>query len=202
MHWTKWSGCDWLVFGNLSSDILIILLPGLQMVRGALTLPHGTGKVWWYTFWILLSLSCVFCTEFFCLFFKTVRVAVFAEGPAADEARAAGADVVGGDELIEEIRKGTLIHSVAVPYRSLSIYMHVFLCTVSHVFEDVHELERLLFFFSYHSTFFELSTKHSFFCENHSYHSFICLYLVQCLIVLVSYSYLLISDPLVSIINI
>ena len=113
MHWTKWSGCDWLVFGNLSSDILIILLPGLQMVRGALTLPHGTGKVWWYTFWILLSLSCVFCTEFFCLFFKTVRVAVFAEGPAADEARAAGADVVGGDELIEEICKGTLIRSVA-----------------------------------------------------------------------------------------
>ena len=39
---------------------------------------------------------------------KTVRVAVFAEGPAAEEARAAGADVVGGDELIEEIRKGTL----------------------------------------------------------------------------------------------
>ncbi|KAM0874917.1 hypothetical protein ACQ4PT_037112 [Festuca glaucescens] len=53
---------------------------GDQMVRGAITLPHGTGK--------------------------TVRVAVFAEGPAAEEAKAAGADVVGGDELIEEIRKG------------------------------------------------------------------------------------------------
>lgn len=53
---------------------------GDQMVRGALTLPHGTGK--------------------------TVRVAVFAEGPAADEARAAGADKVGGDELIEEIKNG------------------------------------------------------------------------------------------------
>ncbi|XP_062178985.1 large ribosomal subunit protein uL1c-like isoform X2 [Phragmites australis] len=53
---------------------------GDQMVRGALTLPHGTGK--------------------------TVRVAVFAEGPLADEARAAGADIVGGDELIEEIRTG------------------------------------------------------------------------------------------------
>ncbi|PKU72654.1 uncharacterized protein LOC110116539 isoform X2 [Dendrobium catenatum] len=51
-----------------------------QMVRGALTLPHGTGK--------------------------TVRVAVFAEGAAADEARAAGADIVGGDELIEEIKAG------------------------------------------------------------------------------------------------
>lgn len=53
---------------------------GDQMVRGAVTLPHGTGKV--------------------------VRVAVFAEGPAADEARAAGADIVGGDELIEEILRG------------------------------------------------------------------------------------------------
>ncbi|XP_058103372.1 uncharacterized protein LOC131246926 [Magnolia sinica] len=53
---------------------------GDQMVRGAATLPHGTGK--------------------------TVRVAVFAEGAAADEARAAGADIVGGDELIEEIKKG------------------------------------------------------------------------------------------------
>ncbi|KAG0463997.1 hypothetical protein HPP92_020066 [Vanilla planifolia] len=51
-----------------------------QMVRGAITLPHGTGK--------------------------TVRVAVFAEGTAADEARTAGADIVGGDELIEEIKSG------------------------------------------------------------------------------------------------
>ncbi|WOL05657.1 hypothetical protein Cni_G14386 [Canna indica] len=53
---------------------------GDQMVRGALTLPHGTGK--------------------------SVRVAVFAEGSAAEEARAAGADIVGGDELIEEIKNG------------------------------------------------------------------------------------------------
>ncbi|XP_011629371.1 uncharacterized protein LOC18425641 isoform X2 [Amborella trichopoda] len=53
---------------------------GDQMVRGAITLPHGTGK--------------------------TVRVAVFADGAAADEARAAGADVVGADELIEEIKNG------------------------------------------------------------------------------------------------
>ncbi|KAJ4980832.1 hypothetical protein NE237_031669 [Protea cynaroides] len=51
---------------------------GDQMVRGAATLPHGTGKV--------------------------VRVAVFAEGAAADEARAAGADIVGADDLIEEIK--------------------------------------------------------------------------------------------------
>ncbi|XP_038985539.1 50S ribosomal protein L1-like [Phoenix dactylifera] len=53
---------------------------GDQMVHGALTLPHGTGK--------------------------TVRVAVFAERPAADEARASGADIVGGDELIAEIKNG------------------------------------------------------------------------------------------------
>lgn len=53
---------------------------GDQMVRGATTLPHGTGKA--------------------------IKVAVFAEGAAAEEARAAGADIVGGDELIEEIRKG------------------------------------------------------------------------------------------------
>jgi hypothetical protein len=45
---------------------------------------------------------------------KTVRVAVFAEGPTAEEARAAGADVVGGDELIEEIRTGTLFSSIVV----------------------------------------------------------------------------------------
>ncbi|KAF3444004.1 hypothetical protein FNV43_RR13694 [Rhamnella rubrinervis] len=48
-----------------------------QGVRGNMTLPHGTGKV--------------------------VRVAFFAEGAHADEARAAGADIVGGVELVEEI---------------------------------------------------------------------------------------------------
>lgn len=47
-----------------------------------------------------------------------VRVAVFAEGTAADEARAAGADIVGGDELIEEIKNG---------YAPLSVF---FLITV------------------------------------------------------------------------
>ena len=51
-----------------------------QMVRGVVTLPKGTGK--------------------------TVRVAVFARGDKADEARAAGADVVGDDDLMTEIQEG------------------------------------------------------------------------------------------------
>jgi len=52
---------------------------GDQMVRGAATLPHGSGKV--------------------------VRVAVFAEGAEAQEAIAAGADVVGADDLIDSIKE-------------------------------------------------------------------------------------------------
>lgn len=53
-----------------------------QMVRGAVVLPNGTGK--------------------------TVRVAVFAKGLKADEAKAAGADVIGADDLAEEIKNGRL----------------------------------------------------------------------------------------------
>ena len=51
-----------------------------QMVRGVVELPHGTGK--------------------------TVRVAVFAKGDKADEAEAAGADIVGADDLAEKIQAG------------------------------------------------------------------------------------------------
>ena len=51
-----------------------------QMVRGVVTLPNGTGK--------------------------TVRVAVFARGPKADEAKAAGADIVGAEDLMETIQSG------------------------------------------------------------------------------------------------
>ena len=54
-----------------------------QMVRGAVVLPHGTGK--------------------------TARVAVIAVGEKATEAEAAGADVVGGDDVIERLGKGELI---------------------------------------------------------------------------------------------
>jgi large subunit ribosomal protein L1 len=53
-----------------------------QMVRGTVNLPHGTGK--------------------------TARVLVFATGERAEAARAAGADIVGADELIEEVQKGRL----------------------------------------------------------------------------------------------
>ena len=53
-----------------------------QMVRGLTTLPNGTGK--------------------------TVRVGVFARGPKADEALAAGADVVGADDLAEKIQAGEI----------------------------------------------------------------------------------------------
>lgn len=53
-----------------------------QMVRGVVNLPKGTGK--------------------------TVRVAVFARGPKADEAREAGADIVGAEDLMEVIQGGTI----------------------------------------------------------------------------------------------
>lgn len=53
-----------------------------QNVRGMVVLPHGTGK--------------------------SVRVAVFAKGPKAEEAKKAGADIVGDDDLAEKIQKGEL----------------------------------------------------------------------------------------------
>lgn len=53
-----------------------------QMVRGVVNLPKGTGK--------------------------TVRVAVFAKGAKADEATAAGADIVGAEDLLETVQGGTI----------------------------------------------------------------------------------------------
>jgi large subunit ribosomal protein L1 len=53
-----------------------------QVVRGVCLLPNGSGR--------------------------TLRVAVFARGPKADEARAAGADVVGAEDLVEQVQKGVL----------------------------------------------------------------------------------------------
>ncbi|MCG3169246.1 MAG: 50S ribosomal protein L1 [Pseudomonadales bacterium] len=59
-----------------------------QQVRGATTLPHGTGK--------------------------TVRVAVFTQGANAEAAKAAGADVVGMDELAEQVKGGNLDFDVVI----------------------------------------------------------------------------------------
>ena len=53
-----------------------------QMVRGTVNLPNGTGK--------------------------SVRVAVFARGPKADEAKEAGADIVGAEDLMEIVQGGTI----------------------------------------------------------------------------------------------
>src|SRR5215467_13977941 len=53
-----------------------------QMVRGVVNLPNGTGR--------------------------SLRVAVFARGAKADEARAAGADVVGAEDLVETVQKGEI----------------------------------------------------------------------------------------------
>jgi large subunit ribosomal protein L1 len=53
-----------------------------QVVRGVCNLPNGSGR--------------------------TLRVAVFARGPKADEAKAAGADVVGAEDLVEQINKGQI----------------------------------------------------------------------------------------------
>jgi large subunit ribosomal protein L1 len=59
-----------------------------QMVRGTVSLPHGTGK--------------------------TARVAVFATGEKAEEARAAGADIVGGDVVLAQVNGGLLDFDAAV----------------------------------------------------------------------------------------
>jgi len=59
-----------------------------QAIRSTVNLPHGTGK--------------------------TARVLVFAGGERAEEARAAGADIVGADELIEEVAKGRLDYDAVV----------------------------------------------------------------------------------------
>ena len=59
-----------------------------QLVRGSVVLPEGTGK--------------------------TVRVAVFTQGPKADEARAAGADIVGMEDLAERVKAGDMPFDVVI----------------------------------------------------------------------------------------
>lgn len=64
-----------------------------QNVRGSVSLPHGIGK--------------------------TVRVAVFAQGDDAEKARAAGADIVGGDDLAQQIKGGVMDFDVALATPSM-----------------------------------------------------------------------------------
>ncbi|MCK5833624.1 50S ribosomal protein L1 [bacterium] len=64
-----------------------------QMIRGSVVLPRGTGK--------------------------KVKIAVFAEGEDAEAAKAAGADVVGSDDLVEKIKEGWLDFDVAISHPSL-----------------------------------------------------------------------------------
>ena len=59
-----------------------------QVVRGSTVLPNGTGK--------------------------TVRVAVFAQGENADKAKAAGADIIGFEDLAEDIKKGNMDFDVVI----------------------------------------------------------------------------------------
>jgi large subunit ribosomal protein L1 len=59
-----------------------------QLVRGAVVLPAGTGK--------------------------SVRVAVFAQGPKAEEAKAAGADIVGFDDLAAAVKGGTMDFDICI----------------------------------------------------------------------------------------
>lgn len=59
-----------------------------QMVRGALVLPHGTGR--------------------------TVKVAVFAQGPNAEKAKAAGADIIGFEDLADDIKAGNMDFDIVI----------------------------------------------------------------------------------------
>ena len=75
-----------------------------QMVRGVVSLPHGTGK--------------------------SVRIAVFAEGDKAEEAKAAGADFVGSKDLAEKIEKATrlqkVMHLLVLAKEKRFVQMHKF----------------------------------------------------------------------------
>ena len=59
-----------------------------QMIRGSLVLPNGTGKI--------------------------LRVAVFAQGDKAKEAKSAGADIVGLEDLVEEVKKGNINFDIVI----------------------------------------------------------------------------------------
>ena len=63
-----------------------------QQVRGTVVLPHGTGR--------------------------QVRVAVFAKGEKAKEAENAGADIVGAEDLAQQVEAGNMNFDVALPHRT------------------------------------------------------------------------------------
>ncbi|HUC67051.1 MAG TPA: 50S ribosomal protein L1 [Stellaceae bacterium] len=67
---------------ELSLNLNIDVRKAEQNLRGTVMLPHGTGK--------------------------SLRVAVFARGPRAEEAKAAGADIVGAEDLAEKVQAGTI----------------------------------------------------------------------------------------------
>jgi large subunit ribosomal protein L1 len=67
---------------ELSLNLNIDVRKAEQNLRGTVMLPHGTGK--------------------------SLRVAVFAKGPRAEEAKAAGADIVGAEDLAEKVQAGTI----------------------------------------------------------------------------------------------
>ncbi len=83
-----------MAYGKFNETVELHLKMGVdvkqadQMVRGVTLLPHGTGK--------------------------TVRIAVFAEGDGERLAKEAGADVVGGDDLIKEVEGGRLDFDITV----------------------------------------------------------------------------------------
>ena len=80
-----------------------------QVVRGAVVLPNGTGK--------------------------TARVAVFAQGAKAEEAKAAGADVVGMDDLAAQVKAGDMPFDVviAAPDAMRVVGTQSVLCYASHL---------------------------------------------------------------------
>lgn len=87
--------CKKLSYENFDASIEVHVRTGIdpkkgdQIIRASVTLPHGTGK--------------------------TKKVAVFAEGEKATEAREAGADIVGGPELIAEIKaSGRIDFDIAI----------------------------------------------------------------------------------------